>query len=331
MLSRTAENLYWLARYMERAESIARLIDVGLRMSAMPFDVGTGSSEWKSSIIASGCEKSFYAKYSAPTAESVIRHLVRDLDNPSSILSCLDTARRNARAVRTALTVDMWEAINGTWLAARGFGDDTFEVGQLRRFLDWVKERSTLFNGAALGTMLQNDAFWFTRLGTFLERADNTARILDVKYNVLLPRFEPVGGTLDYYQWAAILSSVSSRRAYQAVYRDRVKPWLVAEFLILRTEMPRSLLNCLGEINYYLGTIAGAYDARGACHDLAAQILRRLNQSKIEQIFQGGLHEFLTDFIDRNIELGNAVSQQYFQAADVRPVAPAQGMRSAQA
>jgi uncharacterized alpha-E superfamily protein len=320
MLSRTAENLYWLARYVERAESVARLIDVALRMSAMPFDPGTGRSEWKSTIIAAGCEKSFYAKYAEPSAETVIQHLVRDLDNPSSILSCLATARRNSRAVRTALTVDMWEAINGTWLAMRGFGEDAFSVGQIPRFLDWVKERSTLFSGAALATMLQTDSFWFTRLGTYIERADNTARILDVKYNVLLPRHEPVGGTLDHYQWAAILSSVSSRRAYQWLYHDRIKPWLVAELLILRHEM-----------NYYLDVIGGVYRSRRECHELAARLLRQLNHAQIEQIFQGGLHEFLTEFIDRNTELGGKISRQYFQAAEVPADSMEEGRRAAQA
>ncbi|HTY67267.1 MAG TPA: alpha-E domain-containing protein [Alphaproteobacteria bacterium] len=331
MLSRTAENLYWLARYVERAESVARLVDVALRMSAMPFDPGTGRSEWKSAIIASGCEKSFYAKYADPTAETVIRHLVRDLDNPSSILSCLATARRNSRAVRTALTVDMWEAINGTWLAMRGFGEDAFTVGHIPRFLDWVKERSTLFSGAALATMLQTDAFWFTRLGTYIERADNTARILDVKYNVLLPRHEPVGGTLDHYQWAAILSSVSSRRAYQWLYHDRIKPWLVAELLILRPEMPRSLITCVREINYYLDVIGGVYRARRTCHELAARVLRQLNHTNVEQIFQVGLHEFLTEFIDGNTELGTCISQQYFQAAQVSVQTLDEGRRAAQA
>jgi uncharacterized alpha-E superfamily protein len=320
VLSRTAETLYWLARYVERAENIARLLDVALRMSGVPFDPGTGSSEWRSTIIAAGCEQSFFARYQTATAETVIQHLVRDVDNPSSILSSLATARRNSRAVRTALTVDMWEAINGTWLAARAFGDEAFRVSDIGRFLDWVKERSTLFSGAVLGTMLQTDAFWWTRLGTYIERADATARILDVKYNVLLPRHEPVGGTLDHYQWAAILTSVSSRRAYQWLYHDRIKPWLVAELLILRPEMPRSLITCVREINYYLDVVGGAYDNRRDCHELAGQILRHLNRAKVEQIFQNGLHEFLTEFIDRNVELGDKISKQYFQLTQSTPV-----------
>ena len=200
MLSRTAENLFWLSRYFERAENLARLLDVGLRMSALSREAGTSSSEWHSTIVAAGCEESFYAKYKTPTAETVVRHLAQDPDNPSSIMSCLDTARRNSRAVRTALTTDMWEAVNGTWLEARGFTDDNFTIERIRKFLEWVKERSLLFVGAAGGTMMRNDAYWFTRLGMFVERADNTARILDVKYHVLLPENSEVGGGLDYSQ-----------------------------------------------------------------------------------------------------------------------------------
>ena len=176
----------------------------------------------------------------------MIDYLVRDPDNPSSIFSCLETARRNARAVRTALTVDMWDALNETWLKARDARRFRLRPpSDLLELLDWVKERSLLFIGAYANTMLRNDAYYFTRLGTFIERADNTARILDVKYHVLLPQHEGVGGALDYYQWQAILRSVSALRSYHWVYQERLKPWLVAEFLILRPEMPRSLLELL--------------------------------------------------------------------------------------
>jgi uncharacterized alpha-E superfamily protein len=226
-------------------------------------------------------------------------------------MSCLDTARRNSRAVRTALTMDMWEAVNGTWLEARGFTDDHFTIERIRKFLEWVKERSLLFVGAAGGTMMRNDAYWFTRLGMFVERADNTARILDVKYNVLLPRHEAVGGTMDYYHWTAILRSVSALRGYHFLYRDRLKPWLIAELLILRPEMPRSLVTCLRGITENLDSLANAYGTRGECHRLSGQIHSRLTYGKIDEIFQRGLHEFLTEFIDQNVELGGHISQQY--------------------
>jgi uncharacterized alpha-E superfamily protein len=213
--------------------------------------------------------------------------------------------------VRTALTTDMWEAVNGTWLEARELGDTEFATESVHRFLDWVKERSRLFDGAVVGTMLRNDACWFTRLGTFVERADSTARLLDVKYHVLLPEYESVGGAVDYHQWATILRSVSALRAYHWVYRDRIKPWLIAELLILRPETPRSLISCLGEIMLNLDLLAQTYGRRNECHRLAGQMHAKLRFERIDQIFQSGLHEFLTEFIDANNELGNEIARQY--------------------
>ena len=310
MLSRTADNLYWLARYVERAENLARLVDVGQRMASLaPVSAG-GNSEWHSTVIASGCEGTFYKKHSEADAESVIHHLVLDPDNPSSIWSCLATARQNARAIRTALTVDMWEAVNSTWLELQTARED-FSMERLPRLLDWIKERSLLFNGTVTNTMLRKDAYWFTRLGTFIERGDNTARILDVKYHVLLPQYESVGGTLDYYQWASILRSVSALRGYHWVYSGRLKPWLVAELLILRPEMPRSLVTCFNEIMVYLGLLASVYGTEGECHRLAGKMQTLLNSTKVEDIFQSGLHQFLTDVIDTTAVLGNEITKQY--------------------
>jgi uncharacterized alpha-E superfamily protein len=311
MLSRTADSLYWLARYMERAENVARLLDVGLRMASLSSDPKTDASEWHSTIAAAGCEETFYAKHKEPTAASVIAHLVRDKENPSSILSCLATVRQNARAVRTALTTDMWEGVNSTWIEARALDERNFSIEQIRPLLEWVKERSQRFGGAVANTMLRSDAYWFVRLGTFVERADNTARILDVKYNVLLPRTEPVGGMLDYYQWTAILRSVSALRAYHWIYRDRLQPWHVAELLILRPEMPRSLVSALGELVRYLDLLGDAYGSRGECHRLAGEMHAQLRYGKIERIFQGGLHEYLTDFIESSRGLGSEIRRQY--------------------
>jgi uncharacterized alpha-E superfamily protein len=311
MLSRTADSLYWLARYMERVENTARLLDVGLRMASLSMHAGADAGEWHSTLVALGCDKSFYAKHQHPTAAAVIGHLAHDPDNPSSILSCIETARRNSRAIRTALTADMWDAVNSTWLEARRLKDDDFAVANIRQLLDWVKERSQLFGGAVANTMLRNDAYWFVRLGTFVERADNTARILDVKYHVLLPQSETVGGGMDYYQWTAILRSVSALRAYHSIYRERLKPWRVAELLILRPEMPRSLWKCLDEITAHLDLLAGAYGARGECHRLAGQMHANLKFSTIDRVFQGGLHEFLTEFIDTNAVLGDEIASHY--------------------
>lgn len=311
MLSRTADSLFWLARYVERAENVARIVAVAHRMSSVARSLGSGGNEWLSTLIATGCEPGFFAKYSEAVSSDVVDYLVRDPDNPSSIVSCLETARRNARAVRTALTADMWEALNGTWLSARERATASRDDAVMD-FLEWARERSQLFNGAYASTMLRNDAYYFTTLGTFLERADNTARILDVKYYVLLPQDEGVGGVLDYYQWQSILRSVSALRSYHWIYPERLQPWLIAELLILRPEMPRSLLSCFDQITRQLDLIAEAYGGkRGECHRLAGEMHAKLRFARIESVFQSGLHEFLTEFIECSIALGSEISRLY--------------------
>jgi len=312
MLSRTADCLFWLARYVERAENVARTLLVTHRMASMARSLGDPGNEWHSTLVAAGCEAGYTAKHGAVSQTAVIDYLVNDLDNSSSIVSCLETARRNARAVRTALTVDMWEALNETWLGLRERRAPDPSPDRLVPFLEWVKQRSLLFNGAYANTMLRNDAFYFTQLGTFLERADNTARILDVKYHVLLPRQEPVGGALDYYHWQSILRAVSALRSYHWVYHERLQPWLVAELLILRPEMPRSLLACFTQVSRQLDLIADAYGGRrGECHRLAGALHARLRYGQIDTIFQTGLHEFLTEIIDQTAVLGRDIGAFY--------------------
>jgi uncharacterized alpha-E superfamily protein len=310
MLSRTADSLFWLARYVERAENIARIVQVGHRMASMARSLGSAGNEWLPTLIATGCEPDFFRKYNEASQAAVIDYLVRDLDNPSSIAACIETARRNARAVRTALTVDMWDALNDTWQRLRD--SERMASERLPDFLDWVKHRSLLFSGAYSSTMLRTDAFYFTRLGTFIERADNTARILDVKYYVLLPKDEGIGGAIDYYQWQSILRSVSALRSYHWIYHDRLKPWLIAELLILRPEMPRSLMSCYDQITRDLELLAEAYGGkRGECHRLAGEMHAKLRYGRIQSVFQSGLHEFLTEFIDRSILLGSEIIKLY--------------------
>ena len=305
MLSRTANNLYWLTRYMERMDYVARLLEVGQRMAGL----SRGGEEWRSALIAAGCEPGFHKKHETVTTAAVIDFLFRDPDNPSSIQSCITTARQNARAVRTAITTDMWEALNGTWQESRELFGSDFRPGDLNRATDWVKTRAVLFRGAYASTMLRSEAYWFARLGSHIERADNTARILDVKYHVLLPDYEAVGGGLDYHHWTSILRAVSALRAYHWVYRDRVKPWNVAELMILRPEMPRSLRACYDEITSNLDLLGATYGGRyGECHRLAGELHARLRFGRIDNIFQTGLHEFLTEYIDRTLELGDEIS-----------------------
>jgi uncharacterized alpha-E superfamily protein len=316
MLSRTADNLYWLSRYMERADFLARIIDAAQRLATLPTAYGGTGTEWESTLNAAGALDGYREHIGAVNETSAIYYLAFDPQNSSSICNCLEYARTNARAVRTALTFEMWQSINGAWLEMKRFQalfgkPGTIDRLELARFLDFVRKASLDFDGSAHRTMLRNDAHWFSRLGLYVERADTTARILDVKYNVLLPESEQVGGSLDYFQWTAILRAVSALTAYNWVYKETIKPWLVADLLILRPEMPRSLRSCYDDIVRLLDNIARAYGKPGTSQSKAHETLRQLETIDIKQIFEKGLHEFLTDFIEANDALGAAIGGQY--------------------
>ncbi|HTV37287.1 MAG TPA: alpha-E domain-containing protein [Xanthobacteraceae bacterium] len=311
MLSRTADNLYWLARYVERAEYLARILDTTLRLTTLPIAYVGATNEWASAVATAGCANAFFAVHDEANEETVTDFLAFSTSNPSSIRNCFESARLNARAVRTALTIEMWDTINGAWLELKKWGNGPSSREEFARFLRWVLESSLRFDGSASRTMLRNDAYWFSRLGVYVERADNTARILDVKYHLLLPAEEQVGGPLDYYQWSSILRSVSALTAYHWVYRENVKPWLVADLLILKDEMPRSLANCYDNLVQNLDRIANAYGRQGPAQRQARTVRARLESSRIEEIFQNGLHQFIGEFIDDNNRLGTAVTQQY--------------------
>jgi uncharacterized alpha-E superfamily protein len=311
MLSRTADNLYWLARYVERAEYLARILDTTQRLTALPLAYVGETNEWESAVATAGCTNAFFAAHDEANEETVTDFLAFSPTNPSSIRNCFESARLNARAVRTALTIEMWDTINGAWLELRKWGNGPSSREEFARFLRWVLESSLRFDGSAYRTMLRNDAYWFSRLGVYIERADNTARILDVKYHLLLPAIEQVGGPLDYFQWSSILRSVSAVTAYHWVYRQNVKPWLVADLLILKDEMPRSLANCYENLVQNLDRIAQAYGRQGLAQRQARAVRARLENSRIDEIFQTGLHEFIGEFIDDNNRLGTSVAQQY--------------------
>jgi uncharacterized alpha-E superfamily protein len=311
MLARTAENLYWLSRYMERADYVTRLLQVAGRVGETISNIShEQGNEWHSSVVAAGSEDLFYAHYDEATEASVTQFLIADPGNPSSIFSCLDTARQNARSVRTALTADMWDAVNGTWLGLREQNVATLNPERVADFLDWTKERTALFNGAYSTSMLRNDAFYFTRLGTVLERADNTARILDVKYHILLPRADDVGGVLDYYQWAALLRVVSALRAYHVLYPGRIRAENVADLLMLRPELPRSLIYCFEQVSKTLELIEGG-PRKSEAHTRAGALYSQLRYADVNRIMAAGLHEYLTSLIDRSIMLGQEINKAY--------------------
>lgn len=312
MLSRTADHLYWMARYIERAENMARVLDVTYNMSLVPNSAQSEAALWQPALHIAGDVTAYEQDYGDYTAAGVIRYLAMDQRNPSSIFSTLRSARENARAVRVAMSTETWENINALWLEfSQFFGANLVESG-LSEFCDWVKARSHLFRGVSFGTMLRDDAFRFVRLGTFIERADNTARLLDVKYHLLLPSEAEIGGAVDYYEWSAVLRSVSAFQAYQKVFSDTIEPWRVAELLVLRDDMPRSLHACFDEITQILEQLSGRRDSE--CRRLAGELHARLHYGRMDDIFQDGLHEFLLDFIECNNNLGGEIQRSFLNS-----------------
>src|SRR3954467_3879343 len=274
MLARVAGRIYWMSRQMERAESMARIL--GVTSNLVLF----GESDLQrqnllAPLTITGSAEAFFERHEELSVEALIEFLALDRDNPGSIVCCLNWARENAHAVRWQITSEMWETLNATWLELRSFPREQVTGREANRFFDWVKERSHLFRGVTYGTIMRGEAFNFSRLGTFLERADETARILDVKYHILLPRVEDVGGALDYYQWAALLKSVSSFETYRTIYRDRILPINVAELLILDRRMPRSLAACLDQIDQALSRVKGQSDqpAKRLAGELQARLV----------------------------------------------------------
>ena len=313
MLSRTADHLYWMSRYTERAENTARMLNVSYETSMLPQSASAATKAWQSVLSISELLPAYYQRHDEVTLEGVLHFMVRDETNSSSIYSCLQGARENARAVRGALTTEVWETQNLTWLDMnRLFKAKKFETDPAK-FFEWVKYRSHLSRGVALGTMLQDEAFNFLRMGTFLERADNTARLLDVKFHAVESEF--YGGTgerhqeYDFYHWAAVLRSVSGFEIYRKVYRDVITPARVAELLILRAEMPRSIHHCMAGVMENLHEVGAADDGRTVRH--AGRLRADLQFASIDEILATGLHAFLTQFLERVNQLGGHISRDF--------------------
>jgi uncharacterized alpha-E superfamily protein len=309
LLGRTANGLYWMNRYIERAENMARLVDAGLRMALTRTQ--SAEEEWKSVVHSSGSDIGFGARHSEYNSATVSDYLLRDAANPSSAMASMETARFNARMVRTALTRETWESINEAWMSFKRLLAGPVDERDLPTVLDAIKRETALIRGAFYGTMLRNEIFDFAQVGTYVERADNTARILDVKYYVLLPSVSWVGSTLDNYQWESILRSVSAHRSYRWVYDVEYRPTNIADYLILNSRMPRALTFCYRFIDEHLRNRIEEYGERHPCHDMAAATLDGLKTNSIKQIFDGGLHEFLTKFIQDNCQLGDQIAADY--------------------
>lgn len=302
MLSRAANNLYWMSRQIERAENTARLLDVTYRMSLLPYRIQESDKSWAEPwalpLVINGLASAYYARYPGPlSADNVLRFMVLDAANPSSLYSCIQAARENARTERGAITAEMYEDINATWLEMRNQDYARMQASGLSEFFDWVKTRSHQFRGITFGTMLRDEGYSFIRLGTFLERADNTARLLDVKYHTLLPSAADVGGAVDYYQWGALLRSLSAFDSYRKVYRDLITPAKVAELLVLRDDVPRSLHACMNDIYEILKVLCD--DNSLEAERLAGELHAQLHYGRTEQIIAIGLHEYLIAFLDK--------------------------------
>jgi len=309
MLGRTANGLYWMFRYIERAENSARLIDAGLRMSLTRSEAS--EDDWDGVLQSAGVRENYDEVHDKLTSIDAIDFLLRDRANPSSVMSCIEAGRHNARMVRTALTRETWEATNECYLEMKAMLSKKARPTDMPEIIDTIKRRAGLIRGAFHGTMLRNEIFNFSRIGTFIERADNTARILDVKYYVLLPAIAKVGSSLDNMQWESILRSVSAHRSYSWVYDGDYSSTNISDFLILNDRMPRSLAYSYDKLVSNLGYLAKLYGENHAAHETASATLMLLRSRSIDDIMEQGLHEFIEEFIVHNNRLGEEISDGY--------------------
>ncbi len=310
MLSRTADNLYWIARYMERADTVARLLEVGSRISLLPSAQGY-RSEWDSLLHATGMAHAFAQKYGDPVQRNIESFLFFDRDNPSSIASCITAARENGRIVRTALTTQVWDALNTAFQELKQLEREERSTLELSRLTDWTMRHAAMLRGAIDATLLRDDGFNFLNIGYYLERGDNTARLMDVKYYVLLPRVDFVGSGLDNYQWTTLLRAMGAQRAFHWAYGGDVTAMKIADFLIRNPQSPRSLATCTAGLMNHLGRLAKAYGRETEAQIKAQSLLGGIEAATVEAIFDEGLHEFLTRYIAEAAYLAIAIHDAY--------------------
>lgn len=308
MLSRTANSLYWIGRLVERAEFTARLIEATIRLDALSARPA-GQGAWDSALLVAAADYDFGLTGETRSPLAISRYLTLAAANPNSIRSCLDAARSNAKSVRTALSRDAWEAINRAWLGLRGRASPGGSQTTLS-LVEQIQAETRGFEGA-LHRMLRNESYSFLGLGAAMERADNTARLIDVKYHLLLPEGEKVGGLIDRDQWTTILHTVSANTAYRWLYSQGLKPWLVAELLCLKPELPRSLIASSEEVIMHLNAIGKRTGLQGEADRLSRLRHNALERTTIDAIFAQGLHEWLTGFIYENTRIHHAIGQQF--------------------
>jgi uncharacterized alpha-E superfamily protein len=310
MLSRTADHLYWMSRQTERAENLARMLDVHYRHSLLPHAPDEVERQWAATLHSLGQWDAYLRQHTTFASATAFDYLAFDRDNPGSIVSCLGAARENARAVRGSITSEMWETLNTTWLDVRA--NTARSIPEIGPFLEWVRYRAHLSRGVTLGTMLRDDAFQFTRLGTFLEGADGTARML-------LARAQPGTAIADHiavddsYAWTLLLRSLSAFEVYRKVYRDAVTPRRVAELLILRDDLPRSLHRCLHELHANL-CLVGNQGSRETERQAGA-LYSSLRYGQLEELADQGLHTYLNQFLQSLADLSWRIARDFLLPA----------------
>lgn len=310
MLGKTANSIFWMFRYLERAENTARLLEAGIRM-ALTRGAEAANAEWRSVIITLGEQRAYEALYDGYSGTQVCNFVLREKENPESVLSMIERARHNARSARTSITAEVWESTNEAWMNLREMLQRPIREANLGPVLSAIRREATHVRGATYGSMLRNEIYHFSRCGTYLERADNTARILDVKYYLLLPSLAYVGSSLDSGQWDTVLRSLSAERAYRWLNAGHMDPRGIAEFLILDRRFPRSLSFCYDALRGNLASLAELHGGKGDCHGLMREADRKLNEASIASIFDHGLHEFLLGFIRGNKAIATAISNDY--------------------
>ncbi len=310
MLGRTANGLFWMFRYLERAQNTARLIDAGLRM-ALTRDVDTAEDEWRSVIATSGHKEAYEAQHDSYTGYQVWNFILHNNENPSNVREMFKAVRTNARMVRTAISDEVWEAINTSWMKLDKMLSRPVTQGNLGDVVNTVRRAGTLAHGAMSGSMLRDEGYHFARAGTFLERGDNTARILDMKYYLLLPSLSYVGTSLDTGQWDQVLRSVAGDRVYSWLNKGTINARGIVEFLVLDERFPRSLAFCHGALRDELAALARFHGSEGVCNTLMRDADMQLAGISVDDILDRGLHQYLTDFTNRNAEIGQAVAEDY--------------------
>ena len=307
MLSRTADHLYWMSRYIERAESLARMVDAHYRMSLLPHSPEELAGSLRATMKALHMVEAYAERHKSVEPSAVFQFISLDRDYSGSIFSCLRSARENARAVRGSLTSELWETLNSTWLELRSLVTRR-SPPDIGSFVEWVKERSHLTRGVIVGTMMHDEAFHFTRIGTFLERADSTARILTAHQSDLVPG-AAAGVVPDPFAWSVLLRALSAFEIYRRVYRDVITPSKVAQLLILRDDMPRSLLRCCKEVYQNLKSVTNEQSAE--TERRAGEMHAMLHFTRMEAITAGGLPRFLEEFLARVRDLGDRIASDF--------------------